>query len=83
MEDKDVLLTWNPLKGKIRTKGHQMPDGWWYVYLPLDGDWHFVPESDVEVVADGLLHGDAVRCIVGRYIKGIGGLNYSSKGESA
>lgn len=49
MEDKNILLTWNPLKEKIETKGHQMPDGWWYVYLPLDEEWHFVPYSDVEI----------------------------------
>ncbi len=31
-------------------------------------------DYDMGVVADGLLHDDAVRCIVGRYIKEIGGL---------
>lgn len=35
MEDKNILLKWYPLKDKIKTIGHQMPDGWWYVRLPL------------------------------------------------
>ena len=30
-----------------------MPDGWWYVYLPFDKQWHFVPGSDVEAIAAG------------------------------
>ena len=24
-----------------------MPDGWWYIYLPFDKDWHFVRGDDV------------------------------------
>lgn len=53
MEDKKILLTWPPIDHKIETKGHQMPDGWWYVYLPFDKQWHFVPGSDVEAITAG------------------------------
>lgn len=49
MEDKQILIRWKPLKDRIKTKGHQMPDGWWYVYTPFDKDWHFVPDNDVEI----------------------------------
>ena len=48
MEDRNILLKWFPYKEKIETIGHQMPDGWWYVRLPFDMAWHFVPDSDVE-----------------------------------
>ena len=50
MEDKELLLPWAPIEKKIETKGHQMPDGWWYVYLPFDGQWHFVPDADVKLI---------------------------------
>lgn len=49
MEDKKILLKLYPLKNKIETIGHQMPDGWWYVCLPFDMQWHFVPDCDVEL----------------------------------
>ena len=49
MEDKNILLKWFPYKEKIETIGHQMPDGWWYVRLPFDMQWHFVPDCDVEL----------------------------------
>lgn len=49
MEDKQILIRWKPLKDRIKTKGHQMSDGWWYVYTPFDKDWHFVSDSDVEI----------------------------------
>lgn len=49
MEDKKILLKWYPLKEKIETIGHQMPDGWWYVRLPFDMQWHFVPDCDVKL----------------------------------
>lgn len=50
MKDKKILLKWYPLKNKIETNGHQMPDGWWYVYLPFDREWHFVPNSSVTII---------------------------------
>lgn len=50
MEDKKIWLTWPNIKNKIETVGHQMPDGWWYVYLPFDKQYHFAPDSDVEVI---------------------------------
>lgn len=50
MEDKNILLKWVPLKEKIKTKGHDCGDGWWYVYTPFDNDWHHVPETDVTVI---------------------------------
>lgn len=50
MEDKKILLRWYPFKNMIETKGHQMPDGWWYVYLPFDEEWHFVPNYDVTLI---------------------------------
>lgn len=46
--DIGITINWLPL-GKIKTIGHQMPDGWWYVYTPFDNDWHFVPNSDVTI----------------------------------
>ena len=49
MEDKEILLKWYPFEEKISTIGHQMPDGWWHVYLSFDNDWHHVPDSDVTV----------------------------------
>lgn len=27
-----------------------MSDGWWYIYLPFDKDWHFVRNDDVIVI---------------------------------
>lgn len=50
MEDKKILLKWYPLKNIIETIGHQMPDGWWYVFLPFDKEWHFVPSSSVTII---------------------------------
>ena len=49
MEDKDILVKRYPFKEKIKTIGHQMPDGWWYVYTPFDKEWHFVSNNDVEI----------------------------------
>lgn len=48
MEDIKIKVNWKPL-GKIKTIGHELPDGWWYIYLPFDNDWHHVPASDVEI----------------------------------
>lgn len=48
MEDERVLSEWQPLRDKVETIGHQMPDGWWYVYLPFDSQWHFAPNANVQ-----------------------------------
>lgn len=50
MDDINILLTWFPLKQPVETKGHEMPNGLWYVYLPFDGEYHYVTASDVEVL---------------------------------
>lgn len=26
-----------------------MPDGWWYVYLPFDNDWHYVSDGYTKI----------------------------------
>lgn len=46
MKDKKIEVQWDS-EHRIKTKGHQMPDGWWQIYLPFDKDWHFVREDDV------------------------------------
>lgn len=47
MEDKKIMIRWIPFKNLIECVGHQMPDGWWYVHTPFDGEWHFVPKENV------------------------------------
>lgn len=46
MKDKRIEVRWDS-EHRIKTKGHRMPDGWWYIYLPFDKDWHFVRNEDV------------------------------------
>ncbi len=46
MNDMRITLVWNPL-GKFETIGHQLPNGWWYVFTPFDNEWHHVMASDV------------------------------------
>lgn len=49
LEDKKIKVQWMP-EYSVETIGHQMPDGWWYIYLPFDKDWHFVRNEDVSVI---------------------------------
>jgi len=49
MDDKKIIVQFGILKD-IETIGHQKPDGWWYIYLPQDNDWHHVPNTDVKVI---------------------------------
>ena len=46
MNDMRITLVWNPL-GKFETIGHQLPNGWWYVFTPFDNEWHHAMVSDV------------------------------------
>lgn len=59
--DEKILLRWPPLKSGIETIGHRMPDGWWYVYLPFDKDWHFVPDKNVNMVDSERMNGEGDR----------------------
>lgn len=56
--DKNIIVTWG--LRKFKTKGHQMPDGWWYIYAPFDDDWHFVPSTDVMLNWNQLHKGDKI-----------------------
>ena len=51
MKDKKILVKWNTDE-PVEMIGHQMPDGWWYIYLPFDHAWHYVQEEDVSEVKD-------------------------------
>ena len=46
LQDKNILVRWNSEK-PIKTIGHKMPDGWWYIFLPDDQSWHYIQEDDV------------------------------------
>ena len=79
MQNKDILLTWPPFEKKIKTIGHQLPDGWWYVYTPFDNDWHHVPASDVEVLFSIREAIDTMKWRVATAIENVGrGIGYNA-----
>ena len=47
MEDKEIMVKWEPFTELLKCMGHQMPDGWWYVNTQFDDDWHFVTKENV------------------------------------
>lgn len=60
MKDIRIIVQFGILRNIITT-GHQMPDNWWYVYIPQDRDWHFVPNADVKAVScDSCIHNSGI-----------------------
>lgn len=50
--EKKLLVKFTDLDAPVITKGQSTLDGWWYVYHPMQKQWNYVQEHDVEILKD-------------------------------